>query len=116
MQPPTPTELQIYRKVATWLANNLTAAAIDASIEAVKAARAQRATQHLGDNPLAVFDQFPDGAKVRQLEARSRAFRRLSAEVSRQSKSRQERAEAWQELGVLATIPPSGNGLFLTLL
>jgi len=111
MQAPTPAELQTFRKVSTWLANNLSAAAINASIQAAKDTRAQ-----VGDNPLAVFDQFPDGAKVRQLEARSRAFRRLSAEVNRNNPTIRQRIEAWQDLGILATMVPTRNGLYLTRL
>lgn len=112
MQPPSPAEFQTYRKVSTWLADNLAAAAIDASIQAVKIARAQRP----GDNPLAVFDRFPDGAKLRELENRSRAFRRLSTEISRNNPTTQQRIEAWQDLGILATLVPTHNGIHLTRL
>jgi len=110
MLSPTPAEWQIYRRVSTWLADNLAAAIIDAQIQAAKV------TSHIGDNPLAIFDRFPNGAKMRTLVAGSRAFGRLSQEISRNNPTIPGRIAAWKELGILAKLVPSKNGLYLTLL
>ena len=107
MQAPTYAELQTFKKVAAWLASRAEPLASEPEPKAIV-----EAGQKPGDNPFEIFDRFPNGAKVRDLEAGSRAFRRLSEQVTRQCQSREQRIAAWNKLGILAE--PAGNGIWLT--
>lgn len=107
MQAPTYAELQTFKKVATWLADHATHL-----VSKPEPKVTVEPGQKPGDNPFEIFDRFPNGANVRSLEAGSRAFRRLSEQVSRQCQSRAQRIAAWIKLGILAE--PAGNGIWLT--
>ena len=111
MQAPTYAELQTFKKVAAWLTYQAEALARKPDPRPIPLGGWKR-----NDNPLEIFDRFPNGAKLRTLEAGSRAFRRLMVELHAGTTTFEERIERWAEVGVLATLVRSKNGLFLRLI
>ena len=106
MQPPTYAELQTFKKVSIWLATqaeDLTSKPPSRSVEDLTI-----------QNPLDIFQRFPDGASLRTLEGSSRVFRRFAAQVLAGCQSHGDRKAAWAKVGV-EVIPGPRNTQTLKL-
>lgn len=106
MQAPTYAELQTFKKVAAWLATQaepLASIPISRSVEDLTI-----------QNPLDIFQRFPNGAKQKTLVDTSRAFRRLAAQVLESACSKVQRKAAWAKFGVEVFDQP-GMGQMLRL-
>ncbi len=103
MQPPTFAEFEAFRKVSTWINSQ---AMKFASAPAPELAKGEPIPSPKGrrlpalESPLDIFQRFPDGASLRDLQGASRAFRRFAAQVVSDCACRAQRKAAWAKVGV----------------